>query len=156
MTGLFNRRLIRATFAEANAEWFLKGVYWRDQDVTDTPIEFTPGQSVEGLDVVFTKKATELTGLVRDDKGQSRDRQRHRRLPWRFERVGGQSRFVRTSRVDQDGRFRLKNLPPYDDYRVIAVRDWKKDGGRILNFSSRSAIWRYGCARVKDKPRFRT
>ena len=33
------------------------------------------------------------------------------------------SRYVRLARVDQSGRFRVRNLPPYDEYRVIAVRD---------------------------------
>jgi hypothetical protein len=123
MTGLFNRRLIRATLAEANAEWFLKGVYWRDQDVTDTPIEFVPGQNVDGLEIVFTKKATELTGLVRDDKGQAVVDSAIVIFPGDASRWTFQSRYLRTTRVDQDGRFRLKNLPPHDDYRVIAVRE---------------------------------
>jgi hypothetical protein len=123
MTGLFNRRLIRGTFAEATAEWFLKGVYWRDQDVTDTPIEFVPGQNVDGLEIVFTKKATELTGLVRDDKGQAVIDSAIVIFPGDASRWTFQSRYLRTTRVDQDGRFRLKNLPPHDDYRVIAVRD---------------------------------
>ncbi len=123
MTGLFNRRLIRGSFTEVNAEWFLKGVYWRDQDVTDTPIEFVPGQNVDGLDIVFTKKATELTGIVRDDKGQAVIDSAVVIFPGDSGRWTFQSRYLRTTRVDQDGRFRLKNLPPHDDYRAIAVRE---------------------------------
>jgi hypothetical protein len=72
---------------------------------------------------VFTKKTTELTGLVRDDKAQPVIDSAIVVFPGDPARWSFQSRYVRTTRVDQDGRFRFKNLPPYDDYRLVAVRD---------------------------------
>ena len=121
-SGLVGPRLLRATPAESG-DWSLKSVRLRDQDVTDTPVEFVPGQAVEGFEIIFTRKVTEVTGSIRDDRGQPvldstivifpDDRSR-----WTFN-----SRYVRQTRPDQDGRYRLRNLPPYDEYRVVAVRD---------------------------------
>ncbi len=123
LSGLFNRRLVRAAFTEPNMDWALKAVYLRDQDVTDTPIEFVPGQNIDGLEIVFTRKITEVTGLVRDDKGQPILDSTVVIFPNDSSRWSFQSRYVRTARVDQDGRFKLRNLPPYDEYRIVAVRD---------------------------------
>jgi protocatechuate 3,4-dioxygenase beta subunit len=123
LSGLFNRRLIRAAFTEPNMDWALKAVYLRDQDVTDTPIEFVPGQNIDGLEIVFTRKITEVTGLVRDDKGQPILDSTVVIFPNDSSRWSFQSRYVRTARVDQEGRFKLRNLPPHDEYRIVAVRD---------------------------------
>ena len=121
-SGLVGPRLLRATPTESG-DWSLKSVRLRDQDVTDTPVEFIPGQAVEGFEIIFTRKVTEVTGAIRDDRGQPvldstivifpDDRTR-----WTFN-----SRYVRQARADQQGRYRLRNLPPHDEYRVVAVRD---------------------------------
>jgi hypothetical protein len=122
MSGLFDRRFIRASLADAG-DWFLKGVYYRDQDVTDAPFDFVPGQTLEGFQVVFTRKVTEITGVVRGDKGQAVLDSSIVIFPGDSSRWTFQSRYLRTARVDQEGRFRVRNLPPYDDYRIVAVRD---------------------------------
>jgi hypothetical protein len=44
-------------------------------------------------------------------------------FPGEAERWTYQSRYIRTARVDQEGRYRLRNLPPHDDYRLVAVRE---------------------------------
>jgi hypothetical protein len=122
MTGLFGSRFIRASLNEPGT-WFLKSVVWRDQDVTDTPIEFVPGQPVEGLAIVFTRKVTELTGAVRDDRSQPALGTRVVVFPADSARWTHATRFIRTAAVDQQGRFSLKTLPPYDDYRIVAVQE---------------------------------
>jgi hypothetical protein len=122
MSGLFDRRLMRASLAEPG-DWSLKGVYYRDQDVTDTPVEFQPGQTLEGFQVVFTRKVTEVTGLVRDEQGRPVLDSSIVIFPGDSARWTFQSRYLRTARVDQDGRFRLRNMPPHDDYRIVAVRE---------------------------------
>jgi hypothetical protein len=122
ISGLVDRRLLRASLAEPG-EWFLKAVLWREQDVTDTPIEFTPGQTVEGLQFVFTRKVTEVTGIVRDERGQPALGTRVVIFPNDPARWVYASRYIRPAAVDQQGRYSLKNLPAYDDYRVVAVQD---------------------------------
>jgi hypothetical protein len=122
MSGLVDRRLLRASLAEPSG-WFLKAVLWRGQDVTDTPIEFTPGQAIEDLQFVFTQKVTEVTGIVRDERGQPALGTRVVIFPNDPARWVYASRYIRPAAVDQQGRYSLKNLPAYDDYRVVAVQD---------------------------------
>ncbi len=52
------------------AGWYLKAVMFDGEDVTDSGIEFTPGRSYDGLQVVFTQKTTDLSGLVSDDRNK--------------------------------------------------------------------------------------
>jgi molybdopterin-binding protein len=121
LTGLSEARRINGTVAQ-NPDWAIKAVYHNDLDVTDTPIEFTPGQTYEGFNIVLTRKLTQLSGQIRGERNapdtdatvvvfsENRDR-------WTFG-----SRYVRTARPDQDGRYTLRGLPPHD-YLVIAVKE---------------------------------
>lgn len=120
LSGLFDRRLIRA-FGPVG--WTLKSVFFDGADVTDGGVEFTPGQSVEGLQVVMTQKLTNLSGLVTDDRNRpvldatvimfsaNKD-------DWRYA-----SRYVRTSRPDTEGRYKFEMMPPREDYLLIAVQN---------------------------------
>ena len=92
----------------------------RGLDITDTGYEFKPGEKVSGIQILLTRRATTLTGTVQGDRGEptggysvvafSSDRSK-----W-----GYLTRFVRSARPDQDGRFTIRALPP-DDYLVVAV-----------------------------------
>lgn len=118
------RNITEPVFVRTNAPagWVLKSVLLNGQDITDTPMEFPPGQTVTGLQVVMTNKVTMLSGLVTDAKG----------LPvldaavvvfpaneklWMF-----QSRFIRAARPDQEGRYRITALPGGEPYLVAAVQ----------------------------------
>ena len=100
--------------------WFLKSVTHRGLDITDAGYEFKPGEKVSGIQILLTRRATTLTGTVQGDRGDptgdysvvafSSDRSK-----W-----GYLTRFVRSARPDQDGRFTIRALPP-DDYLVVAV-----------------------------------
>ena len=122
ITGMFGQRLIRASLNEPGT-WFLKSVTWRDQDVTDTPIDFVPGQVIDGLQIVFTRKASEITGSVKDDRGQPALGTQVVIFPADPARWTFASRYMRMTSVDQQGRFSVKNMPAYDDYRIVAVQD---------------------------------
>jgi hypothetical protein len=102
--------------------WLLKSVSVSGQDITDTPLEFPPGQTVSGVQVVMTKKIASLSGAVTDSRGNpvldatvvvfpANDRL------WSF-----QSRFIRAARPDQDGRYRISSLPSPEEYLVVAVQ----------------------------------
>ncbi len=71
LTGLFDRRLIRASVGQGvTTGWYLKAVLFDGEDVTDSGMEFTPGRSYDGLQVMFTQKTTDLSGLVTDDRNK--------------------------------------------------------------------------------------
>lgn len=139
LTGLFDRRIIRASAGMGQIiGWTLKAVILDGEDVTDSGIEFSPGRNYEGLQVIFTQKATELSGLVTDDRNrpvldatvivfpQNRDR-------WNF-----QSRYIRTARPDTNGRYSLRNLPPADDYLIIAVQNLESGQASDPEFLARA------------------
>jgi hypothetical protein len=122
VSNLFTGGLISASLAES-PDWTFKGVYMNGEDVTDTPLDFGPGQTVEGLQIVFSRRRTELSGGIADERGRpetdatviifAEDSNR-----WTF-----QSRYIRTARPNQDGRYNLRGMPPHDYYYVVAVRE---------------------------------
>jgi len=108
--------------ASAPQGWTLKSVLLNGQDITDTPMEFPPGQTVGGLQVVMSKKVTTVSGLVTDTRGNPALDATVVVFPsdeklWTF-----QSRFIKAARPDQDGRYRMTALPGGTDYLVVAVQ----------------------------------
>lgn len=123
LTGLSDRRMIRANIQGQATGWYLKAVMFDGEDVTDSGVEFTPGRGYDGLQVIFTRKTTDVSGLVMDDRNKPildatvvifpADQQR-----WTFA-----SRYVRSIRPDTNGRYNIRSLPPLDDYLIIAVQN---------------------------------
>ena len=102
--------------------WILKSVSLSGQDITDTPMEFPPGQTVGGVQIVMTKKVASLSGTVTDSRGNPALDANVEVFPandklWTF-----QSRFIRAARPDQDGRYRISPLPSPEPYLVVAVQ----------------------------------
>jgi protocatechuate 3,4-dioxygenase beta subunit len=137
LTSVFDRRMIRASLMSPTPGWYFKEVRLEGEDVTDAGIEFAPGRHVEGLQIVYTQKATDLSGLVTDARSKpvldasivifsaNRDK-------WRFN-----SRYVRTLRPDTNGRYTTRGLPP-DDYLVIAVQNLESGQGGDPEFLARA------------------
>jgi hypothetical protein len=121
ITGLSESRLITANIAEGS-DWAMKAVLLNGADVTDTPIEFAPGQTVEGLQVVFTRKRTDISGLVTGDRNQPDTDATVIVFSQDTARWGYMTRFVRTTRPSQDGRYSLRGMPPHE-YLVVAVKE---------------------------------
>jgi hypothetical protein len=121
MTGLSDRRVLTANVAE-NPDWMLKNITLNGVDITDTPLEFVPGQVVEGLHVVLTRKRTELSGNILDAGSRPDTDATVIAFAQDSKRWTAGSRFIRTARTNQDGRYNLRGLPP-EDYFVVAIRD---------------------------------
>jgi hypothetical protein len=140
MTGLFDRRRFSALAGTPGAAsgWYLKSVIYDGQDITDTGLEFAPNRTYEGLTILFSRKATDLSGALTDDRGKpvvdatvvifpaSRDR-------WTY-----LSRYIRTTRPDTNGRFSLKGMPPGDDYLIIAVQNLEQGQASDPEFLARA------------------
>ena len=127
LRGLSGTRLIRANGLPPG--WMLKSVAVNGADVTDTGVEFKPGEAVSGLDVVVTSKVTEVSGTVKGSNGQPvkdytlvvfSDEPQRWAMPF--------SRYVTGVRPNQEGRFQVKNLPAGGYYAIateyIAQGEW--------------------------------
>jgi len=135
IAGLSDRRLIRAFVAGG---WYLKGVFHAGEEITDSGIDFGPGREVEGLEVVFTRKATDLSGLVTDDRSRPIVDASVVIFPANRERWTTQSRYLRTLRPDTQGRYTIKGLPPGEDYLIIAVANLEQGQGGDPEFLERA------------------
>jgi len=138
LTSLSDRRLIRANVGQ-NLGWYLKAVMLDGEDVTDSGIEFTPGRSYDGLQIIFTRKTTDLSGLVSDDRGRPVLDATVVIFPANRELWTYTSRYMRTARPDTNGRYSIKSLPPSDDYLIIAVQNLEQGQGGDPEFLSRAA-----------------
>lgn len=102
-----------------NSKWAIKSIHADGADVTDS-LDITPGAELTGVDIELTSQVQELTGLVTNASGApvtnytvlvfSQDRARWTPV----------TRFIAPGRPDQQGRFRVRSLPP-GDYYVAAL-----------------------------------
>jgi hypothetical protein len=121
-----------AGFASAR----IKAVRLNGTDVTDTGIDFRPNEDVSGLEVELTTQLSDLSGSVSNARSEgvkdytvvifSRDRQR-----WGFA-----SRFLGGGRPDQDGKYRVRNLPA-GEYYAIALDYVEQGAGTDPEFLER-------------------
>ena len=102
------------------AGWTIRAVRYRGIDVSDSGIEFRANEDITDIEVELTNRVTDLSGLVTNGRGaavkdysvvvfaQDRDK-------WT-----ANSRYLRTGRPDQDGRFKITGLPP-GEYHIVAI-----------------------------------
>ena len=117
--GLSGVRLFR--LAAAPPGWTVKSVRLNGNDITDSGAEFKPGEATSGLEIELTSRTTTVNGSVTGSDGallkdytvvvfaESPDL-------WR----APMTRWVTGTRPDQDGRFKIQNLPA-GNYFAIAV-----------------------------------
>ncbi len=119
LKGLSGLRLIR--LGNAPPGWTLKSVKLNGTDITDVGTEFKPGETTSGLEVELTNKSTSVNGSATASDGSLlkdytvvifSETPEHWRLPM--------TRWVTGTRPDQDGRFKVQNLPA-GNYLAIAV-----------------------------------
>ena len=119
LRGLTGTRLIRAVGLPPG--WMLKSVLVNGADVTDSGVEFKPGETVAGLEVVLTSKVTDVSGTVKGSNGQPvtdytlvvfSDQPERWAVPF--------SRHVASARPNLEGRFELKSLPAGGYYAIAA------------------------------------
>ncbi|HUQ89573.1 MAG TPA: carboxypeptidase regulatory-like domain-containing protein [Vicinamibacterales bacterium] len=137
LTGLNDRRLLRPNIP-ATLGWYTKAVMFDGQDVTDSGIEFTPGRTYEGIQVVVTQKTTELSGLVMDDRGKPVLDATVVIFPANKDLWTYASRYVRSLRPDTNGKYNVKSLPPLDDYLIVAVQNLEQGQGSDPDFLARA------------------
>jgi hypothetical protein len=128
--------LIRMNTIGSFANTRIKAVRLNGVDVTDTGFDSRPNEDLAGLEVELTTQLSDLSGFVSNARGEtvndysivvfSRDRQR-----WGFA-----SRFLSGGRPDQDGKYRIRNLPA-GDYYAIALDYVEQGAGTDPEFLER-------------------
>ena len=137
LTGLTDRRVLRPNVG-GSPGWYLKAVLYDGNDITDTGMEFSPGRTYEGLQIIFTQKTTDLSGTLTDDRGNPVLDATVVIFPANPERWTYQSRYVRTARPDTSGRYSIKSMPPLEDYMIIAVQNLESGQGSDPEFLARA------------------
>jgi hypothetical protein len=100
--------------------WSIRSVRYRGVDITDAGMEFRPNEDVADVEIELTNRATDVSGLVTNAKGDALKDYSIVVFPQDRDKWTPSSRYMRTVRPDQDGRYKVNGLPP-GEYRVIAL-----------------------------------
>lgn len=124
LRGLLGPRVIRV--GGLPQDWMLQSITINGTDVTDRVFDFTGEQELRGARVTVTDRVTEVNGTVAAGNQPARDYTvvvfPDDDAKWAFP-----SRYVRSSRPDQKGLFRIRALPPDERYLAVAV-DYVEEG----------------------------
>jgi hypothetical protein len=101
-----------------SGDWSLKAVRLNGANVTDSGIEIKPNEDVSGIEIEITTKMTEISGLVTNGRGEAAKDYTVVVFARDQERWTGATRFITTGRPDQDGRFKIRGLPPAQYYSI--------------------------------------
>jgi hypothetical protein len=91
--------------------WTLRSVTLDGRDITDIPIDLTPGAAIDDVHIVITDKLSNLSGHVTDARGTAVTDCVVVLLPSDLAAGVWPQRFVRLVRPDQDGQFRVRGMP---------------------------------------------
>jgi len=151
ISGLRGRRLFRLNGLPPS--WTVKAVMLNGTDITDTAIEFKNDSDASEVQIVVTDRVSEINGKVTDAKGQPTRDYTVIVFPddpakWTFP-----SRYVRSGRADQQGLFKIRALPPEDNYLAVAV-DYLEEGEGgdpefLAEMKDRATNFRLGDGEVK-------
>jgi len=105
--------------------WTLKAVLQGDRDVSDAPLDMKSGEELAGLEIVLTNRVTRVSGQITDQKNAVADG-----TVIVFAADSGKwfdrSRWIRSARPDQQGRFEMLGLPA-GEYLAVAL-DYVQEG----------------------------
>lgn len=123
VTGLFGPALLRATTPD---NLVLKAILHNGRDITDVPVEMRSGEELSQVQVILTDRMTTVSGQLTDANGAPISDGTVIVFADDAQKWMENSRFVRSARPDQEGRYQMKGLPP-GEYLAVAV-DYVQDG----------------------------
>ena len=110
----------RVTMFNAPPGWTIRAVRYRNTDVTDAGVEVRANEDLGEVEVELTNRSTDLSGVVTNAKGEPIKDYSVIVFPTDRDKWTPNSRYMRTSRPDQDGRYKVSGVPP-GAYLVIAL-----------------------------------
>jgi hypothetical protein len=125
MAGVQGQRLFRLNGLPPS--WTVKAVMLNGDDITDKAVEFRGSEEISGVQILVTDRVTEITGKVSDTRGEPTRDYTVIVFPEDASKWGFPSRYIRSARADQDGMFKIRALPPDEQYLAVAV-DYIEDG----------------------------
>ncbi|HVL69773.1 MAG TPA: carboxypeptidase regulatory-like domain-containing protein [Vicinamibacterales bacterium] len=99
--------------------WQLRSIDYQGTDLADTALPFAPGQVLDGVTVVLTKRLPAVRGTLSDEKGQRGDGSLIV-FPEDAAKWSEESRLIRTTRPDPNGVFEFAHMVP-GEYLLAAV-----------------------------------
>jgi hypothetical protein len=121
--GVYGPSRIRATVPDG---WMVKAILQDGRDVSDTVFDLRVGESLTGLDVVVTDRINTVSGQLTDDKGAPLADGTIIVFATDPDKWMEDSRFVRSVRPDQQGKYQIRGLPP-GEYFGVAI-DYVEEG----------------------------
>lgn len=100
--------------------WMLKSIRHEGRDITEDVIELGSRQQLSGVEVLITNKVTEINGQVLDEKNVPVVEATVLLFPADENRWYENSRAIRATRPDQQGRWQLKTMPA-GEYLAVAL-----------------------------------
>ncbi|HEY7292776.1 MAG TPA: carboxypeptidase-like regulatory domain-containing protein [Vicinamibacterales bacterium] len=101
-------------------DWAIRSVRINGTDVTESGIEFKPGQTISDFEVELTNKISVVSGLVTNSRGESSTDYTAIVFSQDKEQWTTFTRHQGSGRPDQDGRFKIRALPA-GEYYIVAV-----------------------------------
>jgi len=106
--------------AGAARGFILKSVTIGGRDVTDTPLQLRPGETLANVNVAFTDQQNEINGTLTNEQGAAVSEYTILAFTTDASLWRPQSRQIMTTRPDQTGKYRIRGLPK-GDYYLVAV-----------------------------------
>ena len=123
VSGVVGAARLRVNVPEA---WAVKAVLQGDRDIADFPLDMKSGEELAGLRVVVTDRVATVAGQLVDARNEAAADGTVLLFPADTAKWYEGSRFVRTARPDQQGRYRIPGVLP-GEY-LIAALDYVEDG----------------------------
>jgi len=123
LSGLVGPEVIRVD--RVPQDWMVKSIEISGTDVTDRPLEFRGNERVTDARITLTNRLTEVSGTVtaRQQSSNGYNVVIYAEDPAKW---GFPSRYLRSTRTDAQGTFKIRGLPP-ERYLVVAT-DYIEDG----------------------------
>ena len=104
----------------------VKAIVQDGRDISDNVIDLPSGQTLDRVQIVLSTKVTSVIGQLTDDKGAPLPDGTILVFSTDADKWSEDSRFVKSARPDQQGKYEVRGLPP-GEYLAVAV-DYVEEG----------------------------